>query len=247
MSNHFHICLTDEDSELSTFMEHLNGHLAKLINAIDRERGQVFERRFAAIEILDDEAMLDRVVYAITNPVAANLVRRHDDWPGLALWFGNVPGPVHVQRLRRNDLRRAQRIAQRLGLEVHEADFYDHAELLLHRDHALDPDRVRSAIRDREEHLARQRTGDVLGADRVLRADPFDRPDRPKRSPMPLCHTSDRATWDEFRRTWRAFVRAYHEASAAFRAGAFAVLFPENTFRPPLPLRIQAPPAAAAA
>jgi hypothetical protein len=34
-------------------------------------RGQSTERGYAAIEIVDDDALLDRIVYTVTNPAAA--------------------------------------------------------------------------------------------------------------------------------------------------------------------------------
>ena len=75
MSNHVHLVVTDRLGELATFMEYFDGQLGRALNGIDEIRGQVFERRYAATEIVDDDAMAKQIVYAVTNPVAANLVR----------------------------------------------------------------------------------------------------------------------------------------------------------------------------
>ncbi len=240
LSNHYHLVLTDQRAELATFMEYLNGQLAKALNRIDRTRGQVFERRYAATEIVDDDAFADRIVYAITNPVAANLVRTHLDWPGLVAWFGSVDGPIPCTRFRGRDFRRATEAAKRLGDPPPIAElFTDRADLHLVPADGVDRIKVRHDIRHRENRLDQERVGRVLGVQKVLEADPFDAPTHPKRSPMPLCHASTKQMWFDYRAHWRAFVHAYREASAAFRAGALAAVFPEHAFRPPLPLTIE--------
>ena len=246
MSNHIHIVVTDHRAELATFMEYLDGQLARAINRLDRVRGQVFERRYSAIEIIDDQALADRIVYTITNPVAANLVHSHSDWPGLLSWFGSVDGPIVCTRFRDRDFRRAAEAAKRLGDDApRREDFTDSAQLRFVPADGVDRSAVRAAIRERERALEEQRSGSVLGVPAVLDADTFDAPDRPKRSPMPLCHAATRERWLDYRAHWRAFVHAYRRASAAFRAGALAVVFPEHAFRPPLPLRLEARLAAA--
>ncbi|MCB9651068.1 MAG: hypothetical protein H6730_31425 [Deltaproteobacteria bacterium] len=88
-------------------------------------------------------------------------------------------------------------------------------------------------VRRRRQELAEKRGGRrVLGAANVLRQDPFDAPQHPKRSPMPMCHASTPDLWFAFRDGWRRFLVAYREASAAFRQGDFRVLLPDFSFRP---------------
>lgn len=88
MSNHIHLVLRDDASELSTFMCRFEGPLAKSLNKLDETRGQVFERRFTGIKAIDRDAVLDCVAYAAMNPVEAGLVRTNQDWPGLLVWPG---------------------------------------------------------------------------------------------------------------------------------------------------------------
>ena len=76
----------------------------------------------------------------------------------------------------------------------------------------------------------------VLGMAKARAADVFSAPERPKRSPMPLCHASTPEMWRAFREGWRRFERAYRLASELFRGGHLSATFPDFTFRPPSPL-----------
>ena len=76
----------------------------------------------------------------------------------------------------------------------------------------------------------------MLGMGAVLRLGAFDAPDAPKRSPMPLCHASCADDFLAYRVGWRAWLERFRAASAAFRAGALDVLFPEHAFRPWVPI-----------
>ena len=237
MSNHFHLVLTDHDSELANLMEYFDGQLARALNDIDRVRGQVFERRYSAIEIVDDDALLDRIVYTVTNPVAAGLVRTYHDWPGLDGWFGKA-NVLPCSRFRWRAHRRAVDDAVRLRQPRPSVeDFTDRIDLVFTPPEGVDSARVTNAILQREHQLDEERGGDVLGARAVLQVDPFDAPLRSKRGPMPLCHASTREIWMTFRDSWRRFVGAYREASEAFRRGLAGAWFPAHTFRPMVPLR----------
>lgn len=95
MSNHIHLVVTDRDCVLDRFMSRLLGPLARYMNRFDSLSGPVFERRYSAIEILDQGAFIDRLVYTMTNPVAANLVERPEDWPGVL--FARIEQGLHDQ------------------------------------------------------------------------------------------------------------------------------------------------------
>ncbi len=215
MSNHLHLVVEDGGGVLDRFMCLFLGALARAVNTADETSGPVHQRRYSAIEILDDEALLDRIVYTLTNPVAANLVARVEEWPGLVL------GPGMVESRKVPDARRAR----------------EWVELATSR--SVDPEEVRARVRQREEALAAARGGrGVLGRRRVVSMSPFAAPEQPKRSPAPVCHASCGELRRAFLGSWRAFVDAYRRASAAFRGGALDVQFPDWSFRPSLPLLV---------
>jgi len=232
MSNHLHACLTDGSGELSSFMGHWLGNVARAVNRLDGTSGPVFEQRYSAGEILDDEAMLERIIYAVTNPVAAGLVTRAADWGGLCLWQG---GRVRAEgtRLRHREWMTARARAE---TEVEREAFVDHATVeITPLDGANTTAELIAGVEARTAELQRDRgAARSLGMRKVLRQKVFDAPETPKRSPRPLCHASTAELWLAFRDGWRRFVQTYRVASEAFCAGNLNAPFPEHTFRPPL-------------
>lgn len=237
MSNHLHLVVTDRSGELADFMCYLLGPLAKAMNQLDSVRGQFFERRYSATEIVDDDALLDRVAYTVTNPAAANLVGTVEGWGGLCLWQSGTL-TVEGSRFRKQAYTRALQAGAdkqpereaftsrvRVNVEVIEIAGRDVTSEL------------KAAVDQRLKSLATGRSGSrVLGMRKVLAQSVFDTPNRPKRSPLPLCHASTADAWRAFRDGWRRFTGAYRMASERFRGGVLSAPFPEHAFRPPTPL-----------
>ena len=87
MSNHHHAVVTDSRGVLPEFLRELHRLSAKAINA---SQGQ-WENLWAAepcnaVRLTTDEDVEDKIAYVVANPVAAGLVRRPHDWPGVLLW-----------------------------------------------------------------------------------------------------------------------------------------------------------------
>ncbi len=85
MSNHLHLVVRDELGELAPWASHFLGNLARAVNRIRGRSGTCFQRRYSAEPILDEEALIDRIVYVAANPVKAGLCKRVRDWPGVLL------------------------------------------------------------------------------------------------------------------------------------------------------------------
>ncbi len=175
MSNHLHIVLTDTLGELSNFMCQFLGPLAKALNALDETRGQVFERRYSAIEIVDDEALLDRIAYTVTNPAAANLVRTVEAWDGLCMWQGGNQR-MECSRVRKREYRRSVATAESPS-DVDIKDFTERYDVAIT---PVDGD-VREFVEARLEMLAKKHSGKrPLGMRAVLAEDTFAAPSHPE-------------------------------------------------------------------
>ena len=113
MSNHYHLWLTDTAGMLPKFMHTFNRNLARVVKAHYPEvEGEVFDHQpYNALMILSQEAATAELAYLLANPVKAELVECHHQWPGLittgdvlkeALAQGTfeetVPRPAHGLR-----------------------------------------------------------------------------------------------------------------------------------------------------
>jgi hypothetical protein len=108
-SNHFHIDLTDTLGNLSDFVQELDRCVARCLLAYYRARFP--QRRFDALWspsqsfnatlLVTPNAVVDKIVYTLTNPVKDGLVRDYRKWPG----FNTRPSDWRgrVRRVRRPD------------------------------------------------------------------------------------------------------------------------------------------------
>ena len=85
MSNHYHLWLTDTAGLLPKFMHTFNRNLARVVKAHYPEiEGEVFDHQpYNALMVLSHEAATAELAYVLANPVKAELVECHHQWPGL--------------------------------------------------------------------------------------------------------------------------------------------------------------------
>jgi hypothetical protein len=251
-SNHFHLILSALDSKvMSAFMGHLQSNIARLANKLHGWRGPFWERRYRAIPILDDEALVARLRYILSHGCKEGLVMRPADWPGVsclsALLEGEPLEGVWVDHTAlhgkpRPDDQEAQgpRDAY-IRYAIPLAPLPCWAEL----DEAGRRAKVRALVEDieaetRERH-AREQTR-PLGADRVLAEEPLAAPREVKRRRAPACHAASQALRKAYRELYRAFASVFRQASGLLRTGDRRAEFPEHCFPPALAYQGAGPP-----
>jgi hypothetical protein len=231
--NHYHAVVTDTQGKLSEFVQELNRCAARCLLAYYRSR---FPRRrvealwassqcFGATLLVNANAVLDEVVYTLTNPVKDGLVPDCRKWPG----FNTRPGDW------RGTVRRVHRPGFYFKDTPEELEYQVLPPAQLHRGdvEALIAE-VESRIRDRQ----RQAAGDFaaqgrpfMGVKAVLRTDPFAAPSTPRAvgniNPQ-LAAGADGAALRLAARALRAFRSAYRRAWELFKKGVAAV-FPGGT------------------
>jgi putative transposase len=229
MSNHLHIVLCDQSGELADWASYLLGNLARAVNRIRGRSGSCFARRYSAEPILDVEALYDRVLYVVTNPVKAGLCARVSDWPGVMLFAsGEAPQEVPVSWIDR-DARR--------GVGRGRDSSLAQGQIVVDPLPAFDGRsnrRFAVSIDMREKELGRQlEEGQGRpGRSSILRQNWRAAPAKPGRSVRPACHASDPALKAAFKRGFDGFVTAFRDAAQHFREGAPAPLFPPWCFPP---------------
>jgi hypothetical protein len=81
LSNHVHVVASDPRGVYPDFLRDFHGLLARVVNAARGRWEHFWDANQASVVLLEDEAaQLDKVVYALTNPVG--LVEKAADWPG---------------------------------------------------------------------------------------------------------------------------------------------------------------------
>lgn len=245
LSNHFHLLATPEDArQLAAFMCHVLTNLSKEAGRRHGWRGPLFERRYQAILVTDEErAHVERLTYILRHGAKENLVARPEDWPGphcaKALRTGEPVCGVWVSRTE-------QWVARNRGHQLGDSQAGIPYELHLEPLPCWadwPPERYRQQIAEilqqiEDETAKRHRREKTapLGTADILALHPHAAPNRPKQAPAPLVHAASRRMRREFYRLYAAFVGAFYEAVERLKAGVRNPEFPEGAFPPPQPL-----------
>ena len=216
LSNHYHLVLTDLDGNLPAFMHRLNLMLARgLGKLLRRHEGGIWAKgSYSAVELTSDDAILEKAVYTLTNPVKDKLVRRASHWPGVTSRKG--PRVRHVQRPSVFDPQGS--LPEELTLTLTTPPSLDETAW----DQALQAG-VQSREAPREP---------VMGPKRVLQQNPYDSPQTPARRTGLSPTVAGRDQWKriEALQDRKAFLQAYHQAKQKLREGIREVLFPYGTY-----------------
>ena len=229
MSNHYHAVMHDPDGTYPGFIEHFHRMLAKVLNAhFGRWEALWASEQTSVVELVDPADVWRMVLYVLCNPVAAGLVARAADWPGVTSLHAMLSGTT-------------MKASRPRWFFDEEGSMPAEVELVLQRPPGFEElsqeewaDVLRTAIRAREAHVASERAGKrVLGRKAVLAQSPFDRPDthEPRRQLSPRVAAKNKGRRIEALRRHRAFLIAYREAFARLRAGERDVVFPAGTYK----------------
>jgi REP element-mobilizing transposase RayT len=237
-TNHIHLGATDPRTELSDFMQAMNRMIAKcLIEHYEHTHPHehldaVWSRRsFSDVKLLTPNAVLQEMVYSLTNPVKDRIVRDYRSWPGLCS--------------RPSDWACDTRYAPRPRLFFNQEDEawasvpyrFTVPPMLRDRPVAQLIADVDTLLRDEQQALCATHAAEgrsFRGLNAVLTIDPFDSPSsrRSKGKTNPtVAAGGDRDLLRAGIRLVRSFRELYREAWKAYRAGERGVLFPAGTLK----------------
>ncbi len=165
MSNRLMLVVTDTRSELPKLMERLDSMIARAVNRALGRRGQFWmKEQYSAVQLLDDDAALDKCAHVWSKPVLTGLVRRGWHWGGATSC--DVRDGTQIVARRPNAF-----FSRRLPRELN-------FTLELPRVDGCDASDVYMSIRERAWKLTSgaETNGEVLGMRRVLKQSPFEAP-----------------------------------------------------------------------
>jgi REP-associated tyrosine transposase len=223
MSNHHHRVVTDPRGELPNFLRELHRLTAKAMNASQGQWENLCSAEpCSAVGLADDEDIVDKIGYVAVNPVAAGLVTKPEQWPGLSLW---TDGAVMV--------------AQPEAYFRHGGECPESVSLRIVSPRVQQPGRwlgrVQSAIANKvaQAHCKMRAAGRafvgraaVLAQSFVKRAKSFE----PKRIIVPTVAAKNPKARRTLLAIQKAFRMAYRQALDAWKAGARDSVFPFGTW-----------------
>jgi putative transposase len=84
MSTHEHLVVTDTHGCLPRFLAELHRMVALCVKVYRKWEGEVWDGgKTSVVELRTSQAILEKLAYCAANPVAAGLVRKAADWPGI--------------------------------------------------------------------------------------------------------------------------------------------------------------------
>jgi REP element-mobilizing transposase RayT len=243
-SNHYHLIIRVKDAKrLAQFTGYFNSNLAREVGRLTGWTGKIWERRYQAIPISDEEeAQVARLKYVLSHGVKENLVAHLREWPGLHCVRQIVDGePLAGTWLDRTQQYLARRKGEDAGPAKHatvETATFSPLPCWGH----LSPEAYRERVGRMADEIeqaaaaARKRTGaQPFGAAKILAQHPWTRPERVKKSPAPLLHAASKAMRQIFYEGFALFVAAYRTAAGKLKRGDPHPGFPCGSFPPALP------------
>ncbi|GBD87973.1 transposase IS200 like protein [bacterium BMS3Abin03] len=97
MPNHYHfIFRQNSDLEINNCVQNIFNSYTKAINKRYKRRGTLFEGKFKAKEIYEDQSVLEVCRYVHRNPLEAGLVKNLEDWQysNYSEWIGLRSGDL---------------------------------------------------------------------------------------------------------------------------------------------------------
>ena len=183
-----------------------------------------------ALHLGDADAIFDKMIYALTNPVKDHLVDKVFNWPGFnSLRYQLEDKPVVVKRPRWFFDPDGE-MPEQVELRFKRPPEFAH---LTQEQWAA---KLRASAEEVERRAAqeRQRTGrPIVGRKAILRQSPYSCPRKTteRRALRPRVATKNKRRRIELLRAYKAFVASYREAFARRRTGEHTVVFPSGTYK----------------
>jgi REP element-mobilizing transposase RayT len=229
LSNHVHLVITDVEGRLPAFMQYFDSLVARAVNAaLGRFEGfWAAAGSYSAVEPLDASDVLAKIAYVLANPVAAGLVKRGAEWPGL--WTG--PEQIGTTTL---TARKPKGFFDPKGYLPETVDL----ELTVPPCFASGDEfraQLAAALSELEERHRQELASQgrrFLGAARAMAQSPFARPapGEPRFALSPRIAARDK--WKRIEGLFRMkrFEEQYREARARWCSGIRDAVFPVGTY-----------------
>lgn len=231
MSNHWHAVVSDPNCRLPEFMHHVNLMVGKCMNVYHGRFESLWSsEKYSAVSLEETDDVLRKIVYTVTNPVAAALVHSWSKWPGV------ISGP-------RSHLEGAKKVRRPKLFFRAKGSMPDEVELKVSMPAVLEGlttakeygELLEMLIERRQQwllagHESEQRA--LLGRAGIFAQDPFGCPAGldPRKGINPRVACKNKWGLREALRRLKSFLDAYRDAWRAYQDGDLTVVFPAGTY-----------------
>jgi hypothetical protein len=210
-------------------MQYLGSLVARAVNA-SLGRFEAFwatDGSYAAVEPVDPSDVLAKIAYVLANPVAAGLVERGADWPGLWTAPEQIGTTTLVARRPNKFFSPKGHLPETAELELTAPPRFASAEKF-RAELASEVGKLEEAAR---KELAAEKRG-FLGRKKVLAQSPFakPKPGEPRFGLKPTIAGRDRWRRHQAIGQLKSWQSEYRAARDAWCAGVRDVLFPFGTY-----------------
>jgi hypothetical protein len=228
ISNRYHQVATDPKGAIVDFIRDFHSFIARNLNAKFGEFESIWSRtQTSLVSLEDDEAMIDKIAYTLSNPVSSFLVREAVKWPGVRRAW---PAPAKViKRPPLGIFADDERWPAEVTLEMTRPPCFDElddealAELI-----ELRCQQEEQEARDEANRLGIRFLGRRAVRKQQRRSHPKSREPRFGISPRVAC----RDKWRRIERLQanKAWKAEYNDCRDRWRAGDRDVVFPYGTY-----------------
>jgi putative transposase len=231
MSNHYHMVIVDPEARVSEFMGRFHALVAKNLNRHWRRWENFWSVEQACVtKLVNEEDVIDKVVYTLTNPVKDKLVKRVEDWPGSSSWKH-----LRIQPEKLAPILRPKGFFRERGPMIGKVNLKTKAPTSTAISISNWIAHVRAQVRDVEVRAENERraTGERVPPRAALTTiSPFDTPKthEPRRKLRPTIACKNKDDRIAAIREQKAFRAAYRSAWLQWVARIYTVVFPAGTW-----------------
>lgn len=228
LSNHYHVVFTDVRGNRPEFFRELNQFVARGGNRQLGRRENFFKPgSYNAPVLVDGDAIEDKCLYTLCNPVKHGLVKLPEYWNGISSWnfeYGQTKEYKRPPGFFAEDMRETEYLTLCRPEELYPE---------------LDDAHARKQLKDRATERGhalvkkiRKNGGRIMGMPRVRKqptnSSPSTRPPRPGIRP----NVAGKNKWARIEALQRnaAFLEDHRNARLRFEAGEIDVVFPRGTY-----------------
>ena len=227
MSNHWHIVVSDPNTRIAEFYGWVHKYVAKAVNASYGRFENLWSSEKTSVIVPEtNDDLMERIVYTLTNPVAARLVSNGEKWPGVWLYKRS-----HSQTVERPDVYFAEDgdMPKQIELNIKPPPQFQHLGVEMYEQ--LIAQKLEEEVQNIHKEMASLNRS-FLGVQGIMQQSPFSSPVGKEKhfGINPKIAAKNKWLRIEAIQRHKVFINDYRKARETWKEGDRDVLFPAGTY-----------------